>query len=170
MANLQANLRSQCDIALDEPMRALKSVNRLFYQNATEGTYATLFFAEYEGKMRRLRYVNCGHLSALMLRRDDALERFHSTSTVVGLFQEWNLSTEERSLSAGDTFKLYTDGVTESFSDAGEEFGEHRLIESLRRHRYQPSPALISSILDDLKKFSPHEQSDDITLIVAKHT
>lgn len=46
MANLQANLRSQCDIAVDEPMRALKSVNRLFYQNATEGAYATLFFAE----------------------------------------------------------------------------------------------------------------------------
>jgi serine phosphatase RsbU (regulator of sigma subunit) len=46
IANLQANLRSQCDIALDEPMRALKSVNRLFYQNATEGAYATLFFAE----------------------------------------------------------------------------------------------------------------------------
>jgi serine phosphatase RsbU (regulator of sigma subunit) len=64
MANLQANLRSPCDIALDEPMRALKSVNRLFYQNATEGAYATLFFAQYEGKMRRLRYVNCGHLSA----------------------------------------------------------------------------------------------------------
>jgi len=168
MANLQASLRIQCDIALDDPMRALKSVNRLFYQNATEGAYATLFFAEYEGNMRRLRYVNCGHLSALILRRDDTLERLHSTSTVVGLFQEWNFSIEERSLSAGDTVTLYTDGVTESFSDAGEEFGEHRLIESLRRHRDQPSPAMISSILEDVKKFCPHEQSDDITLIVAK--
>ena len=117
-----------------------------------------------------MRYVNCGHLSALMLRRDDTLERLHSTSTVEGRLQEWNLSTVERSLSAGDTFTLYTDGVIESFSDAGEEFGEHRLIESLRRHRYQPSLASISSVLDDVKKFSPHEQSDDITLIVAKCT
>jgi serine phosphatase RsbU (regulator of sigma subunit) len=92
-----------------------------------------------------------------MLRRDDTLERLQSTSSVEGLLQEWNLSTEERSLSAGDTFTLCTDGVTESFSDAGEEFGEHRLIESLRRHRYhyQPSPAPISAVLDDVKKFQP---------------
>jgi len=30
MANLQANLRSQCAIALDQPQRFLRSVNQLF--------------------------------------------------------------------------------------------------------------------------------------------
>jgi serine phosphatase RsbU (regulator of sigma subunit) len=71
-------------------------------------------------------------------------------------------------LSPGDTFALYTDGITESFNHAGEEFGEHRLIESFRRHRAQPSPGAVASIVDDVKKFSPHEQSDDMTLIVAR--
>src|SRR5579872_5396680 len=33
MANLQANLRSQCAIALDEPQRFLRSVNQLFFEN-----------------------------------------------------------------------------------------------------------------------------------------
>jgi serine phosphatase RsbU (regulator of sigma subunit) len=48
MANLQANLRSQSAIALDQPQRFLRSVNRLFYENTTESAYATLFFAEYD--------------------------------------------------------------------------------------------------------------------------
>ena len=30
---------------------------------------------------------------------------------------------------------LYTDGITESFNPRGEEFGEQRLAEGLRRHR-----------------------------------
>jgi serine phosphatase RsbU (regulator of sigma subunit)/predicted enzyme related to lactoylglutathione lyase len=168
MANLQANLRSQCAIALDQPRRVLQLVNRLFYENSTDSSYATLFFAEYDNSARRLRYVNCGHLSALLLRHDGSLERLDSTSTVLGLFREWDCSTVECPLSPGDTFALYTDGITESFNHAGEEFGEHRLIESFRRHRAQPSPGAVASIVDDVKKFSPHEQSDDMTLIVAR--
>ena len=62
---------------------------------------------------------------------------------------------------------LYTDGVTESFNDAGEEFGEQRLIEALLRHRGLSSQALIASLFDEVRQFNPHEQQDDITLIVA---
>src|SRR5437899_6854829 len=89
MANLQANLRSQCAMALDQPQLLLRSVNQLFYENTTDTAYATLFFAEYDDGLRRLRYANCGHLSALLLRGDDSVEQLDSTSTVLGLFKEW---------------------------------------------------------------------------------
>ena len=168
MANLQANLRSQCAIALDEPQRFLQSVNQLFYENTIESAYATLFFGEYDDQARRLRYANCGHLSALLLRSDSTLERLDSTGTILGIFREWNCATEERQLSPGDTLALYTDGITESFNDRGEEFGERRLIEALRRHREKPSESLLESIVEAVRRFSPEEQHDDITLIVAK--
>jgi serine phosphatase RsbU (regulator of sigma subunit) len=168
MANLQANLRSQCAIALDQPQRFLRSVNQLFYQNTIESAYATLFFAEYGESDRRLRYANCGHLSGLLLRSDDALERLDSTSTVLGLFQDWDCAIGERRLRAGDLFALYTDGVTESFNEAGEEFGEARLVDALQRRRGQPVEAMLSSVVEDVRKFSPHEQTDDITMIVAR--
>jgi serine phosphatase RsbU (regulator of sigma subunit) len=168
MANLQANLRSQCAIALDQPQRFLQLVNHSFYENSTDSAYATLFFAEYDNRVRRLRYINCGHLCALVLRHDGTLERLHSTCTVLGLFKDWDCSTAECPLSCGDTFALYTDGITESFNVAGDEFGEQRLIDSLRRHGEQSSRALVPLIIEDVKKFSPHEQSDDMTLIVAK--
>src|SRR5207253_4018814 len=92
MAHLQANLRSQSAIAWDQPQRLLRSVNQLFYENSTDNAYATLFFGEYDDKARRLRYANCGHLSALLLRSDDTLERLDSTGTVLGLFSEWDCS------------------------------------------------------------------------------
>src|SRR6266702_2669523 len=168
MAYLQANLRSQSAIALDEPRRMLQSVNQLFYENTIESAYATLIFAEYDDNTQRLRYINCGHLPALVLRRDGTVERLHSTCTVLGLFKELECSISECQLFPGDLLVLYTDGVTEACNDAGEEFGERRLIEGLRRYRERPSPALLASIADDVQQFSPNQQHDDITLIISK--
>ena len=168
MANLQANLRSQSAIALDQPQRFLCSVNQLFCQNTSGGSFATLFFAEYDDTARRLRYINCGHLSALLLRADDSLDRLSSTATILGAFKEWECEVEESQLFPGDTLALYTDGITEAFSPHREEFGEERLVEALRRHRALPPCELLSSVVDEVRRFSPHEQHDDITLIVAK--
>jgi serine phosphatase RsbU (regulator of sigma subunit)/predicted enzyme related to lactoylglutathione lyase len=168
MANLQANLRSQFALARDEPELFLRSVNRLFYENSVDSAYATVFFAEYDGMTRRLRYTNCGHLSGLLLRHDGSLERLCSTGTVLGLFKEWESPTAECELSPGDTLALYTDGVTESFNPDGEEFGEERLVEALKRHREQSARAIVASVVADVQRFSPEEQHDDITLIVAR--
>lgn len=53
MANLQANVRSQYAVALHDLPRLFNSVNRLFYENSSEGTYATLFFADYSDSSLR---------------------------------------------------------------------------------------------------------------------
>src|SRR5215831_5486033 len=168
MANLQANLRSQSAIALDQPQRLLRSVNRLFCDNTTDGAFATLFFAEYNDATRLLRYANCGHLPALLLRRNDSLERLEATATIVGAFKKWDCDIGEVGIAPGDIFALYTDGITESFNDTGEEFGEERLAAALCRHRALSSGDLLAAIVDEVHRFSPHEQHDDITLIVAK--
>jgi serine phosphatase RsbU (regulator of sigma subunit)/predicted enzyme related to lactoylglutathione lyase len=168
MANLQANLRSQSAIALDQPERFLRSVNQLFCDNTTDSAYATLFFAEYDDRRMWLRYANCGHYSPLLFRSDNTLERLNSTCTVLGLFTEWDCSIVECQLFAGDTLALYTDGIIDSRNDAGEEFGEERLIEVLRRHRGLSSKDLLEATVDELRRFSPHEQYDDITLIIAR--
>jgi len=168
MANLQANLRSQFALAREHPHLLLRSVNQLFYQSTVDSAYATFFFAEYDGPGRRLRYVNCGHLSALLLRKNGTLERLDSTGTVLGLFKDWDGPTMECQLFPGDTFALYTDGVTESFNETEEEFGEERLVEALRRHRKQSAQGMVTSIVEDIQSFSSEEQHDDITLIVAK--
>jgi len=168
MANLQANFRSQCAGAADEPERLLRAVNRLFYENTNESAYATLFFGEYDDNTQQLRYANCGHLPALLLRRDDTVERLDSTGTVVGLFKEWECEIAVQQIFSGDILALYSDGITEAFNDAGEEFGEPRLVEALQRYRDLPPESVIASIVDEVQRFSSHEQHDDITLIVAR--
>jgi len=168
MSNLQANLRSQCAIAHDQPGPFLQSVNRLFCENTIDSAYATLFFAEYDDETQRLRYANCGHLCGLLLRHDNTLERLASTATVVGLFPQWDCVMGEYRLEVGDTLALYTDGITESVNDAGEEFGEARLVEAMRRHVAGTPQHMLKSIVDEVQRFGVQEQHDDITLVIAR--
>jgi serine phosphatase RsbU (regulator of sigma subunit) len=104
----------------------------------------------------------------VLLHSDNTLERLDSTSTVLGLFQEWDCSIQELQLSPGDILALYTDGITESCNHAQEEFGEERLIEVLRRNRQHSPQFLLAALIDEVRGFSPREQQDDVTLIVAK--
>src|SRR5215469_14920099 len=170
MANLQAALRSQCATAGEQPEKFLRSVNQLLYENTAEGDYATLFFAEYDDDTRRLRYSNCGHPPALLVRSDNRLERLGSTCTVVGLFEKWECIMEERELAPGDALLLYTDGVTEARNGEGEEFGEERLLAAARQYSQLALRELLAAVADQARRFSPQEQADDITLIIAKCT
>jgi serine phosphatase RsbU (regulator of sigma subunit)/catechol 2,3-dioxygenase-like lactoylglutathione lyase family enzyme len=168
MANLQANLRSQCANASQEPLALLPLVNQLFYENTGDSAYATLVFAEYNAQRHRLRYANCGHPPALLLRSDGRLERLDSTCTVLGMFKKWDCVIEEASFFPGDLLLLHTDGVLEACNEAGEEFGEERLIDGLRTYRDLCSRALLAALVEEVRRFAPTEQQDDITLIAAK--
>jgi hypothetical protein len=90
MANLQANLRSQYALALEDIPRLLRSVNRLFYKNTETNHYATTFFAVYDDEARRLRYVNCGHNPPILVRANGDVERLNAAATVLGLFEDWD--------------------------------------------------------------------------------
>ena len=176
MANLQANLRSQYAIAVDDLPRLLTSVNRLFYENSGDASYATLFFADYDDSTRKLRYANCGHLPPLLLRacarsQDQApnVEWLRSTCTVMGLFENWHCEIAEVQLDPGDMLVLYTDGVTEGTNADGEEFGEPRLLETLERNSSLPVGPLLQTVVEAVQQFSSgSEQQDDITLVIAR--
>jgi sigma-B regulation protein RsbU (phosphoserine phosphatase) len=71
-------------------------------------------------------------------------------------------------LFSGDLFAIYTDGITEAFNQRDEEFGEERLIDTLQRCRDRSPNDLVAAVFDEVSQFSPHEQRDDVTLIVAR--
>jgi serine phosphatase RsbU (regulator of sigma subunit)/catechol 2,3-dioxygenase-like lactoylglutathione lyase family enzyme len=168
MSNLQANLRIHCQMSRAALRDLLRSINEIFRRNSSDNAYTTLFLAEYDDRHRRMRYANCGHLPALLFRSDGTLERLEATGTVLGLFRDWDCEVEERRLYPGDRLAVYTDGITETFNQAGEEFGEDRLVASLRRRADLCPQLLISAVVDEVRRFGVDSQHDDMTMIVAQ--
>ena len=102
------------------------------------------------------------------MRRDGGVERLEATCMVLGLFAEWDCAVEERQMAPGDSLILYTDGVTESFHEDEEQFGEDRLVDALTKHGKLPAREMLEAVVQEVQRFSQQEQQDDITLIAAK--
>ncbi len=169
MANLQASLRGQYALALENIPRLLRSVNGLFYKNTETNNYATMFFSIYDDASRTLQYVNCGHNPPMLLRSTGAIERLEATATVLGLFEQWDCTVAERQLAPGDVLLIYTDGISEAApSEEAEEFGEDRLIAAMKAYCCKPAGEMLDGIIAKVQDFSQGEQADDMTLIVAR--
>ena len=63
---------------------------------------------------------------------------------------------------------IYTDGITEANNSAGEEFGENRLLETIRARIALDVPQIVDAILAAAMEFSEGEMGDDLTLVVAR--
>lgn len=169
MANLQAILRGQYALALDDLPRFLRSVNHLFHRNTETNNYATMFFSLYDDASGILRYVNCGHNPPVLLRVTGVVERLEATATVLGLFERWECRVAERQLVPGDVLLIFTDGISEAApGEDAEEFGDNRLVATLQALRGKYACEILDGIVAEVQRFSQAEQADDMTLIVAR--
>jgi phosphoserine phosphatase RsbU/P len=168
MASLQANLRSRYEVARDDLPRLLKSVNQFFYENTPDDRYATMFLGVYDDTKRELTYANCGQNPPFVFRSGGGTERLSATATVIGLFPKWECDTRTIVLQPNDVLVIYTDGVTEANEDAGNEFGEERLQETVRAKLAGSPQEILTAIQGAVQKFSVGEQFDDLTLVVVR--
>lgn len=159
VANLQASIRSQQELARS-PVKLLERVNRLFFDFTRPEHYATLFFGVYEADTRRIRYVNCGHPSPVLLRTGGEVELLDSTSTVLGAFNGSVFAERSVSLAQGDRLVLFSDGLTEARIDQPD---EDWVLDSIRRLGRKHSKDLAGVLA--AAAGSTREQADDITVM-----
>jgi sigma-B regulation protein RsbU (phosphoserine phosphatase) len=166
-ASIQATLRTLYAVGGFNLEQTLALLNTLLFESTSDAVYATLFFGIYDSTTGRLSYANCGHPGPL-LRRRNSTEQLAGTSTVLGLFADWHATVAEAQLEPGDTLLLYTDGASEAGCHSGEEFGTDRLQQLLEENAGFPLSILLQSCLDEVRRFTKHEISDDLTLVALR--
>jgi serine phosphatase RsbU (regulator of sigma subunit)/ActR/RegA family two-component response regulator len=168
MASLQASLYTHYSAGSKDIPQLLSSVNRHFYMHTANDRYATLFFGRYSDATRTMQYVNCGHNPPLLLRKAGAVEKLAATATVLGLFPDWDCSVAQARFETGDVLSIYTDGITETIGQRGEEFGEAGFLEVLRKNRELEASCILQNVQQAAEQFRLGEQEDDLTLIFAR--
>jgi phosphoserine phosphatase RsbU/P len=168
MANLQACFRTQAASGVRRPAELLEAIHRHFYSSTGSDRFATLFFGSYDDRTRRMRYANCGHCAPLLLRASGELTRLEPTAAMLGAFEEWSCGEGEVSLAPGDTLLLYSDGVTEAANSAGDEFGEDRLVCTLRESHASTAEDLVRKIVKAVSTFSEAALVDDVTVVAIR--
>ncbi len=167
MANLQATLRGQVLLDL-MPEKCLSNTNFLLYKSTTPEKFATLFLGLLNFETNRLTYCNAGHDAPFLVSRT-AVNRLTTGGTVLGFMEAFPFEQTTLDFNSGNVLVLYSDGITETMNDRGEEFGETRLQECICKVKDQPAATILKHILSNVNQFkNQEEQIDDMTLVVVK--
>ena len=170
MASLQASLRSEATRAPDNLAGMMSNVNRLVYEASASNRYATFFYGQYDPASRQLSYVNAGHNPPMLFHCSDGdwpVCRLETGGTVVGLLESFSYQQATLTITPGDILIAFTDGISEAMNDAQDEFGEDRLIETIKSCAGLSPAEIIACIMRAADAFvAGAKQNDDMTLVV----
>jgi len=147
-------------------------INDYMCSHAVEGRFVTFTLAVVDLNAHEMSLIIAGHMSPIIRRADGTIEEFpeSAVSLPLGVVQGMTCEVLRRTLRAGETVVIYTDGVSEAMNPAGELFGLERLRATISNGPQGPA-RLGQAILADVKRFAAgRAQNDDITLMAFGRT
>ena len=102
-----------------------------------------------------------------ILRLDTGVELGGGRALPLGISDGWACSSERHRLQRGAGVLIYTDGVTEARRN-GDQFGEARLTESIRRSIGFSASEVVAAITSEVEEFASSKLRDDVCVIAAR--
>ena len=168
MANIQAKL--QAKLPLDKPLSLMaEELDDDIFNSTVPENYLTLFVGilDYEGAS--LKWLNAGHCTQYLLRRDGSLEFLSSTGRPLGLLPGGGYTENEIKLKEGDTLFLFTDGLPDAENEKGDFFGEERLETILKQQAGKPLSEILLAVENEIHDHTGDTlATDDATMLVLR--
>jgi serine phosphatase RsbU (regulator of sigma subunit) len=146
----------------------LESANAMLCAYNPSLMFATTFCGVLDLANGRFEYANCGHCPPLVLRANGECESMPGGGAPLGLVASMRITSHDLTLAPGDGVFLFTDGVTESESPDGEQYGLDRLVETACAHSADGAEALVREVMSDVATFAADaDPFDDVTCLAA---
>jgi serine phosphatase RsbU (regulator of sigma subunit) len=158
--------------AASGPSEALERTNRILVDELHTTLFITVLAARLDIRTGSFRMANAGHEPPLLIPSDGAaIAPVSGGGPLLGAFSHLGIPEVEVELRPGDTLLLYTDGVTDARSEAGERYGRARLLERLEQTRGGTADEVVAGIRDDIAAFrGAADPVDDVTIVaVGRH-
>ena len=169
MMVLRATVHSAASQKERDVVSIMSETNIAMFHNSPEQAYVTFFLGDIDPESGELLYVNAGHIPPIVYRaKADEVERLETGGTVLGMFDVAPFELGKSKLESGDALVVFTDGISESWGPDGEEFGEERLGELIKKKAKLSAPDLMETIQKEVDSYAPGRATDDRTLIVIK--
>ena len=166
-ALLQGNLEAQATVA-SGPADALGNVNAALIHREIAARFVTLFYAVLTPD-GQLTFCNAEHNPPFLVGRD-GVRRLETGGMPLGLFEGTPLEEETITMEPGDFVVTFSDGVSEAFNPAGDEFEDARILESIEGASGRDAQTQLDHLFSSVKAFTAGAaQTDDITVLVVNY-
>jgi phosphoserine phosphatase RsbU/P len=150
---------------IPSPAEVMRRANIALGRAAKLPEFASVFFAIVETRSSSMTYCCAGHPPAAILTTGGGVQLLDCTSAVIGAIEDLEYEETTRTLGAGETVFLYTDGVTEARRSDGAFFGEERLIKELWLSPDGDVQGIPTRVFDAVMEFTGGRLTDDIALL-----
>lgn len=157
---------------ISDPGELLRRTNLEFFTRiGSTHRFVTLFLMVIDTEKGVAWHASAGHPPPMMInRRKNRYEWLSGTSNYpLGIMRDTQYEVAEIQLEAGDTFVLFSDGVTEAQNARRELYGEERVKAFLTEAATDDPEALLTGLRDSaIAYMGDREASDDMTIVVAR--
>lgn len=168
MSNMQAMVRTLAERSATVGEIACE-LNRRLTESSVFGRFVTMVCAEFDPAAATVRYVNCGHLPALLMRPGGPPERLETGGPPLGAVDDAVFLEGSARFEPGDSLVLFTDGLSEAKDPVGGLLGLEAIEAACARSAGSGPGAVRDELLSTADAFmkgkAPH---DDLTLIAVR--
>jgi phosphoserine phosphatase RsbU/P len=154
-----------------DPAEILSRLNDELAKQNPRGMFVTMQCLVFDFEHRRVSCAGAGHhqLAVLSPGRPPRLA-CPSSGRPAGLMVSNPIERETFPLEPGETFVLFSDGVSEAMNATEDFYGEDRLLMALSASAGTSAADTVETVLADVRAFvAGAKQSDDITVVAARY-
>jgi len=172
MATFQASLQTLAALPTSL-LDLVLALNRYACAHSLGGArFTTAFLAELDLDSRSLTYVSAGHNAPVLRRASGGVERLEAGGLPLGIKANASYECGGSVLRPGDLLVIFTDGVVEAENEAGEEYGEGRLLNLIGSSvtaAGESAAATLNRLMAAVDTFAAAtRQHDDITCLILR--
>jgi sigma-B regulation protein RsbU (phosphoserine phosphatase) len=161
-----AGIHAAAEATPDETLTAL--LDSLSTELAETEMHFSVFYGVLDPRAGRLSYASAGHPHAFRVPRSGPPERLEATAPPLGLSAIGTIQRRQVSWAPGaDLLALWTDGLVDARNEAGEAYGEQRLLDSITAHRTEPAESIVRAAIEQADAFGI-QPIDDRTLLIMR--
>lgn len=150
---------------------AYRHVNDQLAEDLAEDRFVTAFMAFLDPDTHHLEWHSGGQGPILHYRAHDAQVDWHQPTLFPMGAMTLPASRPARALAMdpGDLLVLLSDGIYEYHGPEGDQFGEDRVAEVVRRHHQGSSAELAGALLEAVERYADGApQQDDVSVVIVK--
>ena len=171
MVILKAIIRAYLEETHDFKQLVVK-VNKFIRYNLQKGTIFAGMFAIINFENDTMYYINCG-IPAMFLYTEayNNVIEIQGSGHILGFVNDISpyISVKQIKLHKNDIVLACTDGLIESHSLRGEQFGKDRIQQLMVANAMYPAQRMAQFEHDELMRFMSHEMEDDVSVLVMKY-
>ena len=152
----------------NSPEKIVSAINTSAEGRTDSMMFATLFVGILDLSTGILSYCNAGHNAPVLAGKEPRFLKVEA-NLPVAVESGWKYKGQHHTLAPDTTLLLYTDGLSEAENRDKDQFGEQRILDTLRQTKADTAETTVNALTDAVHRFvGKAEQSDDLTMLAIR--